>query len=54
MPELRQPPAGRAVQIEDLCRLLSANPDEMGFAIRSLLEREVLEKVANGYRLKAF
>lgn len=54
MPELRQPPAGRAVLLDDLCRLLSASPDEMGFAVRSLVERDVLEKVADGYRLKAF
>lgn len=54
MPELRQPPAGRAVQVEELCRLLGADHDELQAALRQLLERDVMEQVGAGYRLKAF
>lgn len=54
MPELRQPPAGRAVQKDELCRLLAANPDELQAALQHLLERDVMEKIGTGYRLKVF
>lgn len=54
MPELRQPPAGRAVQEDELCRLLGADQAELQAALRPLLERDVMEKVGSGYRLKVF
>ncbi|MFT8723603.1 MAG: hypothetical protein ABF759_13675 [Acetobacter malorum] len=54
MPELRQPPTGGAVTQDELCRLLAAHPDELTHALKHLMERQIMEPVANGYRLKVF
>lgn len=54
MPELRQPRVGGAVTTDELCRLLSAHPDELADALRHLVERQIMEPVANGYRLKVY
>ncbi|MBV1835639.1 hypothetical protein [Acetobacter estunensis] len=54
MPELRQPPAGRAVSIADLCRLLAADPSEFELALTHLVERQIMEPAFDGFRLKAY
>ncbi|ANA13092.1 hypothetical protein [Acetobacter oryzifermentans] len=54
MPELRQPCVGSAVTQEELCRLLAAHPDELAHALHHLVERQIMEPVANGFRLKVF
>ncbi|MFT8586801.1 hypothetical protein [Acetobacter papayae] len=54
MPELRQPRMGGAVTADELCRLLSAHSDELAGALRHLVERQIMEPVANGYRLKVY
>ncbi|PAK77814.1 hypothetical protein CRM93_03855 [Acetobacter fabarum] len=54
MPELRHPSSRGAVKQDELCRLLSAHPDEFASALKHLIERQIMEPVGNGFRLKAF
>lgn len=54
MPELRQPRANHAVSQDELARLLAASADELATALQHLVQRDILEQVAGGYRLKVF
>lgn len=54
MPELRHPRSGGAVKQDELCRLLAAHPDEFSHALEHLIERQIMEPVGNGFRLKVF
>ncbi|GBQ99205.1 hypothetical protein AA23498_3436 [Acetobacter nitrogenifigens DSM 23921 = NBRC 105050] len=54
MPELRQPSAGRAVSRDELIRFLSARGDELDGALAHLVERQIVEKLSHGFRLKAY
>lgn len=54
MPELRAPMRNRTVTLADMARLLGADPDELGAAVAQLVQRDILEPVAGGYRLKAY
>ncbi|WP_233582245.1 MULTISPECIES: hypothetical protein [Asaia] len=54
MPELRAPVRGQAVTVPDLARLLAAEPNEVIRAISHLVNRDIIEPVSDGYRLKAY
>ncbi|GAB6854192.1 hypothetical protein [Asaia astilbis] len=54
MPELRAPARGKALALADLARLLAADPSEVVGAISHLINRDIIEPVSDGYRLKAF
>lgn len=54
MPELRHPAAGTAVDESELCRLLAASADEFQSALTSLVERQIMEPVPGGYRLRVY
>jgi hypothetical protein len=51
---LRHPRSGGAVKQDELCRLLAAHPDEFSHALTHLIERQIMEPVGNGFRLKVF
>ena len=54
MPELRMPVRGQALALPDLARLLAADPNEVIGAISHLVNRDIIEPVSDGYRLKAY
>lgn len=54
MPELRHPVSGAAVDESELCRLLAASADEFHNALTSLVERQIVEPVPGGYRLRVY
>ena len=52
--ELRAPVRGQALTVSDLARLLAADPAEVIGAVSHLVNRDIIEPVADGYRLKAY
>lgn len=54
MPELRAPSRGRAVTASNLAQYLAAEPLDVAQALAALVQRDILEPVDDGYRLKAF
>lgn len=54
MPELRQPCAGQSVSVNEISRLLAASPEEMSAVLGHLAERQIVEPVGTGWRLKAY
>ena len=54
MPELRAPSRGHAVTASSLAQYLAAEPLDVTHALAALVQRDILEPVDDGYRLKAF
>jgi|GEM_PF-2235603 len=54
MPELRAPARGQALTLPDLARLLAAETNDVLGAVSHLVNRDIIEPVSDGYRLKAY